>query len=387
VKILLVGEEHIRAKVARHYAMLEERHGFLTTYFVDDRSGITRQLQGDTPIRCVYAPVPGRSVRSVTAYLRAFIRCFNQVRPDVLEVYTSMNPAVTLFMMLYAAARGVPRALVSRGEMYPAEMDRSSALARRLLVQMFRNANLVVYKELYMEEVLRRIAPVTPGMEWRNAIPVGPEPSYQRDGSDVLFLNLFKAWRNLDLIVDAAAIVRHRVPSVRFHLVGGAGDLAGAGAFYAELSRSESELRTRVARHQLEDVVEIHPFTTDVAPWFDRASVYLLPADLVFCNYSLLEAMERGVPPIVSSEKDADARLIVEDGVSGLDVGLDAVSLANAIVRMLTDEELRLRLARGARQKVLQSYDLRHKLGVLAEAYSKLAAGRGNYIRSARAVG
>src|SRR5215212_696374 len=102
-KLLLVGEEHIRDKVARHYSMLADRRGFETHYFVDDRSGITKNLAKTRPLHVHYAPDPSRGPLAVLRYWAAFLRCFESVRPDVLEIYTAIHFAVLLPMALYAA--------------------------------------------------------------------------------------------------------------------------------------------------------------------------------------------------------------------------------------------------------------------------------------------
>lgn len=376
LRLLLIGEEHVRGKVARHYETLERERGIETHYFVDDRSGITREVAKTQPMRVHYGPPPSRGWRSLLAYWAAFRRCFDEVRPDVLEVYTSVNFQVILPMMLYAAARGVPRVAVCRGELYPPVLAAFDPLSRRLLLRALRSCQLIVYKEVYMDELLERFCRRVPRLFWNNAIPVGPEPSYQRRENEVLFLNFFKEWRNLDLVIRAAPLVRERVPDVRFRLVGGTDRLESTGAFYAGLNEYERGLRELISRVGAEGYVEVLPFTSEVRPYYDAAKVYLLPADLVFCNYALLEAMERGVPAIVSADRDPDARRIVRDGVNGRVVALDEHALAGAIVEMLGDEERRMEMGRQARRTVVESFNLRAWVDALADAYAGLASRR-----------
>jgi glycosyltransferase involved in cell wall biosynthesis len=377
LRILLIGEEHVRGKVARHYAQLEESRGIETHYFVDDRSGITREEAKRTPMRVHWAPNPAAGRTGVLAYWAAFRRCFAEVRPDVVEVYTSINFLVLFPMLLYAALRGVPRVVMCRGELYPPVFEKYSPLQRRLFIRMLRMSQLVVFKELYMEEQLARLCPSVPRLFWANAIPIRPEPAtYARAGDEVLFLNFFKEWRNLDLVVRAAARVVKEVPGARFRLVGGTGNLAQAGVFYAGLNDYERTILELIDELGLRDSVEVLPFTGEVEPYYAAAKLYLLPADLVFCNYALLEAMERGVPPIVSADRDPNARRIVEDGVSGRVVPLDDAALADAIVGLLQDEPRRQALARGARAKVAQDFDLDRWIESLADAYTALAARR-----------
>jgi glycosyltransferase involved in cell wall biosynthesis len=377
MKLLLIGEEHVREKVARHYDLLASR-GIETHYFLDDRSGITRELQARRPISVRYAPDPSRGVRALLAYWRAFRAFFGEVRPDVLEIYTSINWMALLPMALYAKLRGVPRVLVSRGELYPADFEKNTARAKLAMTALLRLSSLVISKETYVDEMLDRLAPGVPRFRWSNAIPVRrDEPRYERAGNDVLFLNMFKFFRNLDVIIRAAARVKAAVPDVRFLLVGGtSGEMEESGRFYGALADYERMLHALVEKEGVGDFVHILPFTQEVEPYFDRAKVYLLPADLVFCNYSLLEAMERGVPPVVSDEKDPAARLIVEDGVNGCLVPIDPAALADAVVGLLTDEPRRQRMGRAARATVMESFNLERQADALAGAYQALAQGR-----------
>ncbi|HEU0301672.1 MAG TPA: glycosyltransferase family 4 protein [Longimicrobium sp.] len=375
LRMLVIGEEHVREKVARHYRLLRER-GVEAHFYVDDRSGITRASGAGEGLPIHYAPDPSAGTGALLRYWRGFARKVRELRPDVLEVYTSINPAALLPMVLYARARGLPVVVVCRGELHPAILGRMSAAWRGALAGTLRAATLVIYKEKYMPEVLARYCPRTPRLGWSNAIPVGPEPEYGRRENDVLFLNSFQPARNLPVIVRAAAAVRRAVPDARFHLVGGAGELARTSPFFAGLVRYEQEVRAVIEAEGVGDFVQIHPFTSEVEPWFRRAKVFLFPADHVFCNYALLEAMERGVPPVVSDEKDPDARRIVEHGTSGLVVPITPGAVADAVVQLLSDEPRRVALGRGARRMVQERYDLDGSLAALADAYRAVAAGR-----------
>ncbi|HEX2081163.1 MAG TPA: glycosyltransferase, partial [Longimicrobium sp.] len=305
-----------------------------------------------------------------------FRRYFDEVKPDVLEIYTSINWKVLLPMVLYAAARGVPRTLVSRGELYPADFNRNDALTRLSFIALLKLTNLVIAKELYVDEMLDRHCPDVARFRWTNAIPVRGEPSYERQGNEVLFLNFFKSFRNLEVIIRAAPLVRRAVPDVRFLLVGSSGQLGSASNFFAALNEYEAFLHGLIAELGVGDFVSILPFTTEPDEYYARAKVYLLPADLVYCNYALLEAMERGVPPVTSDEKDRAARLIVEDGVSGRLVPIDPQPLAAAVVELLQDEERRRAMGAAARRKVQAEFDLARQAAALAAAYRALAEGR-----------
>jgi len=376
MKILLIGEEHVRIKVARHYGQLERR-GVQTHYFLDDRSGITRATTEPLyPLRARYTVNPKQGKAALLRYWLDFVRYFHEVRPDLLEVYTSINPVALLPMVLYARARGVPVVVVCRGELYPPDFDVQSRLTRSALIRILRLSNLIVYKETYMPALLDRFAPGVDRFAWTNAIPVRPAGPVEREGNHVLFLNFFKPWRNLEVIVRAAPRVAERVPDVQFHLVGSSSELAGTSGFFSGLHEYEHGVARLVEELGVGGTVRIYPFSAEVEEHYARARVYLLPADQVYCNYALLEAMERSIPPVVTADVDADARLIVQDGVNGCVVPLDPAALADAVVRLLGDEPLRQRLGCAARATVEERFNLAREVDALVDRYEALTGRR-----------
>lgn len=84
--------------------------------------------------------------------------------------------------------------------------------------------------------------------------------------------------------------------------------------------------------------------------------------------FAIIEAMAMGKPCI--STPVAGITDLIEDGVSGLLVPeKDHVALANALERLLTDEELRRRLGTNARCKVEAEFDERKNAGKLAALF------------------
>ncbi len=261
-----------------------------------------------------------------------------------------------------------------RGEVNPVLFDPDPWVLKAAMSLMLRVADTIIYKEPVMRPVLDRICPRTPKHFSHNAIPVGPEPRYDDRPIDVLFLNRFQPWRRPDTVVRAADIVRRAMPQVRFVLAGRDSGMVPARnrerSVRAEYERSLDQLVDSLG---LRANVSILDFTDEASRFTEAAKLFVLPADAVFCNYSLLEAMERGVPAIVSDHKDPYARLIVEHGRNGMVADPDPESIASTILSLLQDEKLRLRLAVEARKTVCERFNLATALGDLAQLYRSLA--------------
>ncbi len=93
--------------------------------------------------------------------------------------------------------------------------------------------------------------------------------------------------KNHELLIRAFAQVAAQRPQCTLEFVGG-GD-------------SETSLRQLVEQLSLEDRVVFHGFQVDVSPFFDRLDVFALTSFYEGLSMSLLEAISRGKPSIVSA--------------------------------------------------------------------------------------
>lgn len=277
-------------------------------------------------------------------------------RPSHVEFYHHGSSFIALGQLMILRLLRIPVVVVCTGGeiLY---WDNHSWLRRAVIKLSFKLAKAIVTKELYMKEYMSRysMGGVGKAVEIHNSIVIKDEPSFKKPSKTGLFLNSFKKWRNAELIIHAAAIVRRKIPDVQFDLVG----LTGR--------KIESTYTALAAELGLENVIRFHKFTTETAYFFDRASVYLLPADIVFCNNSLLEAMERGIPPVVANVPGAEA--IVENGVSGYLVNRNKDELAAALLRLFQDEEHREAMGRAARTRVIAEFDEEKRTSRLMRMY------------------
>lgn len=89
----------------------------------------------------------------------------------------------------------------------------------------------------------------------------------------------------------------------------------------------------------------------DPAPYYQAAQIFALPSRYEGMPNALLEAMNFGLAPVVSDGSSGPLEM-VNDEESGLVVGVEDVpALANALSRLIEDEELRLRIGQAARMR------------------------------------
>jgi glycosyltransferase involved in cell wall biosynthesis len=90
---------------------------------------------------------------------------------------------------------------------------------------------------------------------------------------------------------------------------------------------------------------------------------------------ALLEAQAWGLACVVSDIPGN--RAVVQGGVNGLVVSVgDAAALADALLSLLRDPALRVRLGRAARDTAAKQFDMNLVVGRVLELYGQLDAGR-----------
>ena len=99
-------------------------------------------------------------------------------------------------------------------------------------------------------------------------------------------------------------------------------------------------------------------FVSDPSKLYKKARFFVLPADVVFANNALLEAMSYGVVPLIS--RQIGSELIVEDGMNGFLFEHNQESFEEAMLKAFhvsNEEYIRMSIASKKRISVLFSSD------------------------------
>ncbi|HLI52388.1 MAG TPA: glycosyltransferase family 4 protein [Thermomicrobiaceae bacterium] len=162
---------------------------------------------------------------------------------------------------------------------------------------------------------------------------------HYRDGvKNILFVGRFNESRKgLKYLLRALAIVRRTIPDVRLLVVG-----------HGKRERYERIIQ----RHSIENVVFVGPVASHYLPaYYATCDVFCAPSTgRESFGMILLEAMASG-KPVVASDISGYAA-VVRDGIEGLLVEpKDPEALAEALIRLLGDEQLRERLGAAGRRR------------------------------------
>lgn len=286
-------------------------------------------------------------------------RLIHSVRRDIhhVELYTGGGSFLSIDYLL-SRLFGLKVCIVERGSPLRDLCVRYGFAGRWIRRTLYRRADSVWIRELWMKEALQRVGRAD-YFFLSNAIKV-PLEHVHSPGKPIEFVwcNSLKSWRNSKWFIDALCD----------------GDLVHTKAVIVGFLQDNAtvNLQQEYALRKAREGVELLPFQQPMF-YFLQSKFFVLPADIVYLNFSLLEAMAYGVVPIVSDVEGA--RDIVTDGESGFVMphSRDGLLATMKLATRLNDADYQ-RMSRNARDRVIQTFSVESWATGLLELYAKLAA-------------
>lgn len=138
------------------------------------------------------------------------------------------------------------------------------------------------------------------------------------------------------------------------------GVIVGNGPFAAELLALRTELG-------LEKQLFLPGLQTNTKDWFSMMDVFMMSSEFEGLPIALLEAMSMECA-IVATDAGG-VKEVIEEGESGLMVGVHEWDRLAEKLEQLRDKELRNSLAKGARARVVDAFSLKRMVSELEEIY------------------
>jgi len=165
--------------------------------------------------------------------------------------------------------------------------------------------------------------------------------------------NLRKAKGHFNLI-EAAKIVVEKFKNVRFYIIG-EGELKEA-------------ILEKIKKNGLDKYFVLTDFVENVFEYLKIFDIFVLPSLWEGCPVSLLEAMGFGIPCIASNV--GDIPYIIENGENGFIVEKnDYKKMAERIIQLIENENLREKMGQKAREKVKKWYSFEEMVNSYASIY------------------
>ncbi|MDY7018462.1 MAG: GT4 family glycosyltransferase PelF [Chloroflexota bacterium] len=165
-------------------------------------------------------------------------------------------------------------------------------------------------------------------------------------------------------MIRSAAVVRESIPNVKYIVFGS----LKADPKYVE------ECRSLIKELNLDDTFELAGFHSNPAQIFNEGDISILSSISEGFPYTVLESMSCATP-VVGTDVGG-----VREALEGFGIVVkpkDPEALAEGVIRLLSDDELRQRLGRMAREEVLAKFRTSYSVSGYWETYQQLAETRG----------
>ncbi len=284
-------------------------------------------------------------------------------RRGITQLHVHFGGAVATVGFLASAAARIPYSLTIHG---PDEFFDEEGFHLR---QKLENATFVIAISHYCRSQLMRIASPE---HWDRFVTVrlGIRPELLPERTARAPENPLKIIMVGRLVpTKGPLLLLQAIERVRNHGLGVSLTLVGDGP-------ERADLETFIRQHRLAEVVTLtgalnHDQTLERVA---AADLFVLASFAEGIPVSLMEAMALGVPCV--STYIAGIPELIESERDGILVPAGSVDdLANAILRLARDPELRRRLAAAARNRVLREYSLSDNLKLLADTLGRRLTG------------
>jgi glycosyltransferase involved in cell wall biosynthesis len=259
-----------------------------------------------------------------------------------------------VFALPPAALARVPVRIANRREVFIPERtpahQRLERLAYRAAHRIVANSRAAVAR-LYEEGVREpKVEMIANGIDIQRFSP-RPDPSVKRTVTTVAHL---RPGKGLNVLIEAAALLRRSLPGVCFRIV-------GDGALRAPL---EAQCRSL----GLDEHVQFVGHVSDVPSHLHRSSVFAFPSLMEAAPNAVFEAMAGGLPVVATAVGGIPE--LIEDERNGLLVPPgQASALAAALERVLRDEPLAHRLGAAARATIEMQFSFDRMVAAFERLY------------------
>jgi glycosyltransferase involved in cell wall biosynthesis len=314
--------------------------------------------------------VEDREVFDKAVYLAGVLR-----DREINRLHSPWADRCAFVALLASRLLGVPFSVQGRAH------DLHRATHQYGLRETLRNASFVVTNTRYNESYIRTFL-IQPNSESIHVIHNGvdlarfvPSPHMGSRSQPTVLLTVARLIQEKGLLylLQACRILKDKGLSFRCQIIGGPEEPLYAD-YYVRLKKLHRELRLE------DDVLFLgaQPFARVLAE-YGNADIFVLPCVIAknggrdITPNSLIEAMAMKLP-VVSTVLSGIPE-IVEDGVSGILVPPnDEQGLADALSRLMLDQELRRTLGENARRRVEERFDIKKNI----RQYVGLFKGQGS---------
>jgi glycosyltransferase involved in cell wall biosynthesis len=305
----------------------------------------------------------GNKRRGLVTNILGFIKLVRKVRPDLIHAHCATSRLLAAAASLFT---GIPAAgTFHHSILEPYAKKPSNQIVAKLLAHVIAissNRQQLMQRNLGLSA--KNLTLIHGGTEIE---PLADAEARQQcreqlgiaaDRLALLSVGHLGQIKGHDYVVEAMTTVIQRIPNVHLY-IGGQG-----------LEEDFRRLNSLIAQHQLQQHVtllgEIKP-----KPWYDASDVFVLASIEEGFGLVFIEAAARRLP-VVATDTGGISDIVVHAETGFLVPVRDSAAIANALIPLLENTELRTRCGVAARRRVEEHFLVDHMVGKYLNIYQKL---------------
>ncbi len=342
-KTIVLGLEHFIDKIG-YQSDEYKRRGIPVKYLVSDAVGFSsiKIKQYNADVKIVSKSLPLRVLKTLTTFM--------EYKPRYCEIYDTGR--LTLVYTLIALMFRTKLVIILRGQEFNRYGVRAFGL--RLALKLCHH---IISKESNLTRDLLAISINSEKItEISNCVPFPRLITINNDRDiDILFLNSVRQERHVAMLVIAIKQLSKNMPNIKVVITG-----------FSSLDDNhhnvdvpyEKKILEMIQDLNLNNTIETYGFVQEPSQFYMRAKIFVLPADVIFLNYSLLEAMSYAVAPVVCNGEGASK---IINQTNGKIVNFSSLELAETFKEILSD---RLYVSQGkVARDTIKKYHSMHSWG------------------------
>lgn len=298
-------------------------------------------------------------------YLKSYFkikRLIRKSKPDILHAHYASSYG------LLGALTGFHPFIVSVWGSDVFDFPRKSFLHKVVLKYVFRKADKILSTSYVMAKEIKLYSnkeiAVTPfGVDTGKFQPTSYQKIFSDESIVIGTIKTLEKKYGIEYLLKSFSIVKYRHPVLPLKLL-----IVGGGT-------EEQNLKDLAVKLRIENDTffagKIHP--DEVNQFHSQLAIAVFPSiyESESFGVAVLESSASGVPVIASNVGGLPE--VVKDGITGILVPrADEVALAEAIEKLILNEDLRRKMGRAGREYVIQNYELKSTVEIMKEQYCKI---------------
>lgn len=253
-------------------------------------------------------------------------------RRVVKQVDVVISFAYKINIIVYFASFGLKKKLIFSERTHP-HHDGRSRFGMTLCNYVYNRIDSFVVQNKSVQQCFNQNV-ITNSVIISNPVEKRIDFSYQSDSNQIIAVGRLFNEKNFALLIEAFSIVFKEKPELNL-VIYGEGPL-------------RSELEELIAIHDLSLYVSLPGVVDDIFIELSKSAIFVQTSLFEGQSNALLEAMVHGLPAISTYYEGVEE--VINHGVNGWIVPADAMNLAEAILTIMTNQEMRVRISLQAKK-------------------------------------